>query len=140
MLLKIHERKVNNIYNKLNVNRSYREKKIILTKKVEPILREEAVITPVKKIEAIIAPVVKKDEIVLELDKLMAKLVESITPVAKPRAKRVVVKSTNPNLLTEHDLLLTKVYLKDIIDLIENEKDTIQARVLLNKLIYKLKS
>ena len=130
MLLKIHERKVNNIYNKLNVNRSYRDKKIILTKKVEPILREEVVITPV----------VKKDEIVLELDKLRAKLVESITPVAKPRAKRVVVKSKNPNLLTEHDLLLTKVYLKDIIDLIENEKDTIQARVLLNKLIYKLKS
>ena len=116
MLLKIHERKVYNIYNKLNVNRSYREKKIVLIKKVEPIVKEKVIITPVKKIEAI------------------------ITPVAKPRAKRVIAKNINTNLLTEHNLLSTKVYLKEIIHLIENEKDTIIARVLLNKLIYKLKS
>jgi hypothetical protein len=115
MLLKIHERKVNNIYNKLNVNRSYREKKIILTKKVEPIVTEEVIITPVKKIEAI------------------------ITPVAKQIAKRVIVKSTNPNLLTEHELILTKVFLNEIIASLETEKDTIIARALLNKLIYKLK-
>jgi len=126
MLLKIHERKVYNIYNKLNVNRSYREKKIVLIKKVEPIVKEKVIITPVKKIEAIITPVKKIEAI--------------ITPVAKPRAKRVIAKNINTNLLTEHNLLSTKVYLKEIIHLIENEKDTIIARVLLNKLIYKLKS
>jgi len=115
MLLKIHERKVNNIYNKLNVNRSYREKKIVLIKKVEPIVREEVIIIPVKKIEA------------------------KITPVVKPRAKRVIVKTTNPNLLTEHELILTKVFLNEIIASLETEKDTIIARALITKLIYRLK-
>jgi hypothetical protein len=116
MLLKIHERKVNNIYNKLNVNRSYREKKIILTKKVEPIVKEKVIITPVKKVEAI------------------------ITTVAKPRANQVIVKSTNHNLLTEHELIITKVFLNNIITSLETEKNTIIARLLLNELIYKLKS
>jgi len=136
MLLKIHERKVYNIYNKLNVNRSYREKKIVLIKKVEPIVKEKAIITPVKKIEAIITPVKKIEAIITPVKKIEA----IITPVAKPRAKRVIAKNINTNLLTEHNLLSTKVYLKEIIHLIENEKDTIIARVLLNKLIYKLKS